>query len=475
MVLSGERDASYAPQVGDMATNAFASLSEAVVIAHGADDPGSGLIGLAVLGPAVAVGAIVAWRTMRKEDGATTGAIRVSSGQSHEPPSHDQPTESGDDHDHSHDDHDHTHDDHDHTHGTGIWARLKHLYRPHSHDSADSIDSALESSARGIRAVKISLAGLITTALLQLIIVVVSGSVALLADTIHNFSDALTSIPLWIAFVIGRRAATSTYTFGFRRAEDLSGLFIIAVIALSAFLAGWESVQRLIEPREVENLGLVAAAGIIGFFGNEIVAIYRIRIGRQIGSAALVADGQHARIDGLTSLAVVVGAIGVAAGFPGADPIIGLLITVAILFVLRDAARQVIRRLMDGVDPEMTAEVESIARQTPGVLDVSEVRLRWIGHRMNASLTIEVAETISLVEGHNVAEAVRDALFERFAKLDDVIVQVNPETMTANTGSPLNTNHRGDEGGRQLSPDSGDLGEAQSSSRQSVDLSPPEH
>lgn len=415
-----------------MTTTAFALASEAATIAHGVtgnDSVASALISLAVIGGSVAVGAFIVRLTARKQDDATKQDSRASGGQLHDATAHDQHSESGDDrlHGHQHDDHDHSHDDHDHTHGTSLWARLKHVYHPHSHDSADSIDSALESSARGIRAVKISLAGLMTTALLQLIIVVVTGSVALLADTIHNFSDALTSIPLWIAFILGRRAATSTYTFGFRRAEDLSGLFILTVIALSAILAGWESVERLIEPRDVKNLGLVAAAGVIGFIGNEVVAIYRIRVGRQIGSAALIADGQHARIDGLTSLAVVLGAIGVAAGFPAADPIIGLVITVAILFVLRDAARQVIRRLMDGVDPEMTAEVESIARQTSGVLDVSEVRLRWIGHRMHASLIIEVAETMSVVEGNNVAKAVRDATFRKFPKLDDMMIQVNPE------------------------------------------------
>lgn len=331
----------------------------------------------------------------------------------------------GDSHDHDHD-HDHGHD-HDHDHPSGFLGRLKELYQPHSHDSADSVDSALESSEKGIRAVKISLAGLMATAVFQVVIVAFSGSVALLADTIHNFSDALTSIPLWIAFILGRRAANNSYTFGYRRAEDLSGLFIVAMIALSAVLAGWESIRRLIDPQDVENLWLVAAAGVIGFIGNEIVAIYRIRIGRQIGSAALVADGHHARTDGLTSLAVVLGAIGVALGFPAADPIIGLLITVAILFVLRDAARQVIRRLMDGVDPTITQEVENRTAGVDGVLGVSAVRVRWVGHRMHASLHIEVAETLTVVEGHEVAESVRDALFERFTKLDDVTVHVDPE------------------------------------------------
>lgn len=304
---------------------------------------------------------------------------------------------------------------------------IKSLYHPHSHDAADSIDSALESSARGIRAVKISLAGLIMTAVLQVLIVLLTGSVALLADTIHNFSDALTSIPLWIAFVLGRRLATRTYTYGFRRAEDLSGLFIVLMIAFSAFLAGWESVKRLIDPMEIRNLGLVAAAGVVGFIGNEIVAVYRIRVGREIGSAALIADGHHARTDGLTSLAVVLGAAGVALGFPAADPIIGLLITVAILFVLRDASKQVFRRLMDGVEPQTVDLVERTTLDVDGVKSVEGVRLRWVGHRLDASLQVAVDPEMTVAEGHDIADEVVHALFRRVPQLEDVMVHVDPE------------------------------------------------
>ncbi|MGH8946471.1 MAG: cation diffusion facilitator family transporter, partial [Acidimicrobiia bacterium] len=251
--------------------------------------------------------------------------------------------------------------------------------------------------------------------------------VALLADTIHNFSDALTSIPLWIAFVVGRRLATRSYTYGYRRAEDLSGLFIVAMIALSAVLAGWESIRRLISPQEVENLGLVVLAGVIGFLGNEAVALYRIRVGGEIGSAALVADGHHARADGLTSLAVVLGAGGVALGFPAADPIIGLLITVAILFVLRDASRQVFRRLMDAIEPETLELVETTATGVDGVRSVGQVRVRWLGHRLDASLHVLVDQAISVAEGHTVAETVRHELFHALPSLDEVTIHVDPD------------------------------------------------
>lgn len=303
---------------------------------------------------------------------------------------------------------------------------IKEIFVPHSHDAADSVDTALESSAKGIRATKISLVALMVTAIAQVAIVALTGSVALLADTIHNFSDALTSIPLWIAFIIGRRAATKTYTYGYRRAEDLSGLFIIAMIAFSAFLAGWESIQRLIDGREVENLWLVGAAGVVGFLGNELVALYRMRVGKQIGSAALIADGYHARTDGLTSLAVVVGAIGVGLGFPAADPIIGLVITVAILFVLKDAGTKVFRRLMDGVEPEIVDNVESVAMSVTGVEGVDRLRVRWVGHRLDANLRISVSDGLSFAEAHAVTAAVETAILTGVSKLDSVVVATAP-------------------------------------------------
>lgn len=331
------------------------------------------------------------------------------------------PTEAGNTHDHDH------HHDHDHEHDDSIWGRIKALYVPHSHDAADSIDTALESSAKGIRAVKISLVALMVTALLQVLIVLLTGSVALLADTIHNFSDALTSIPLWIAFILGRRAANRSYTYGYRRAEDLSGLFIVLMIALSAVLAAWESIDRLFNPQEVERLGLVAAAGIVGFIGNEIVAIYRIRVGREINSAALVADGYHARTDGLTSLAVLFGAAGVALGFPAADPIIGLLITVAILFILRDATKQVLRRLMDGVEPSTVDIIERHSRVVDRVLGVDNVRVRWVGHRLDASLQVVVDASLSVLEGHDIALEVRHALEHAMPNLDHLVIHVEPD------------------------------------------------
>ncbi|MFE4226541.1 cation diffusion facilitator family transporter [Arthrobacter sp. NPDC056886] len=296
---------------------------------------------------------------------------------------------------HAHDD-DHHHGPHGHVHATGFKGWLRGLLVPHSHDAADSIDSAMESSAQGIRAVKVSLLGLGATSLFQLAIVLISGSVALLADTVHNFSDALTAVPLWIAFLLGRRRATRTFTYGFGRAEDLAGLFIVAMIALSAVVAAVESIRRFFEPQPVQNLGWVLAAGLVGFAGNELVAIYRIRVGRRIGSAALVADGIHARTDGFTSLAVVAGVIGIWLGFPLADPIVGLFISAAIAVLLWGTIRDIGRRLMDGVDSDLTDRLAAVV--TAHAPAGATSRLRWSGHRLHVEVSIPLAALTALGE-----------------------------------------------------------------------------
>lgn len=325
----------------------------------------------------------------------------------HDAAGHDR---SADEHNHraAHgDDHDHDHE-HNHEHPGGLKGFLYGLFVPHSHDAADAVDEAMESSVKGIRALKISLVVLAVTSLLQLVVFLFSGSVALLADTIHNFSDALTAVPLWVAFVLSRRAATRTYTYGFGRVEDLAGLFIVAMVALSAVVAGVESVIRLFQRQPLSNLGWVLAAGLIGFAGNEIVAIYRIRVGKEIGSAALVADGVHARTDGFTSLAVVGGVIGVWLGFPLADPIIGILISVTIFVLLWGTARDIGRRLLDGVDPDLLERTEAaIAPVAPAA---STVRLRWSGHRLNVEVTAPMDPVGTVGELAALNRAVEDAV-----------------------------------------------------------------
>ncbi|HZV52387.1 MAG TPA: cation diffusion facilitator family transporter [Candidatus Dormibacteraeota bacterium] len=318
---------------------------------------------------------------------------------------------------------------HDHGRGPGHGRRglrrlVGSLFDAHSHTSA--ADPALEASAEGIRAVEVSLAGLLLTAALQVVVFGLSGSIALLADTVHNGADALTAVPLWVAFALGRRRPTRRYTYGYGRAEDLAGIVIVAAIALSSGLALWESVSRLLHPRPVPYLPWVALAGLVGFAGNELVALYRVRVGRRIGSAALVADGLHARSDGLTSLAVVVGALGVAAGWPQADPVVGIGISVAILWILRGAARDVYRRLMDSVDPELVDEIERVLAEVPGVEQVEQVRVRWIGHRLRAEVGVVCDRDLSLVRAHAVAVEAHHRLLHRIPRLAEALVHVSP-------------------------------------------------
>jgi len=340
----------------------------------------------------------------------------------------------GHDHGHGHG-HDHGHDhgdDHGHDHGESgvagrLWHQVKHMVTPHSHDTADKIDSALETSREGLRALWISLAILGVTAVAQAIVVVFTGSVALLGDTLHNFADALTAVPLAIAFLLGRRVATRSYTYGFGRAEDLAGVAIVVTIFASAALAGWQAIDRLLNPAPVNHLAVVAIAGVLGFIGNEWVAQFRIRVGRKIGSAALVADGLHARTDGFTSLAVVLGAGGVAIGWQWADPVVGLLITLAILVVLKDAAKEVYRRLMDAVDPAIVDQAEAALRQTEGVLAASSVRVRWIGHQLRAECIVLVDADQTVVSAHDVAVRAEHALLHAVPRLTSAIIHTDPD------------------------------------------------
>jgi len=345
------------------------------------------------------------------------------------PAEHPRPHDHADDHDHPHPHpHDHGHDHgHDHHHHrSGILGWLQEIFVPHSHDSADKVDSALEASREGMRCLKISFAGLILTALIQTLIVVYTNSVALLGDTLHNYADALTAIPLAIAFIVGRRLATRSYTYGYGRAEDLAGIIVVVLIAGSAALAGYEAIRRFQDPGELRHLGVLAVAGVVGFLGNEIVAQYRIRTGRRIGSAALVADGLHARTDGFTSLAVVLSAAGAWLGFPLADPIIGLLITLAILVVLRDAAREVYRRLMDAVDPHLVDQAEQVIRAAPGVVDVTDIRLRWLGHNLRAEARVAVDSSTPLVAAHDLSHRVEHDLVHGVRRLTQATIHVEP-------------------------------------------------
>lgn len=294
------------------------------------------------------------------------------------------------------------------------------------HHPEGTLDPALLTTQRGVRAIQWSLLILATTAILQLVIVLFSESTALLVDTIHNFADAATAFPLWLAFVLAQRKPSPRFPYGYGRVEDVAGIIIVLFILLSAFLAGYESVDRLLNPRPVHHLVAVVVASLIGFAGNELVAILRIRVGKEIKSDTLVSDGYHARVDALTSLGVLLGALGVWLGYPLADPLVGLLITPVILGIAWKSGKMVFTRLADGVDPEVISSIRQTVKYTQGVHEVTNVRARWLGHRLNAEVNLAVAPELSVAEAHTIAVEVIHHLLHHLPYLSNVTVHVDP-------------------------------------------------
>lgn len=297
----------------------------------------------------------------------------------------------------------------------------------HHHGPSDLVDAVRSPSAAGLRALWVSVAGLLITAAIEAAVVALSGSVALLGDAFHNLADTLTAVPLALAFLVGRRPPNRRYTYGYGRAEDLAALVVLAAIAGATIVVVLASVERLASPRTIQHLGAVAGAAAVGFIGNEAIAWYRIRVGRRIGSGTLVADGRHARADGLASLAVVGGVLGVASGWRLADPVAGLVIAVLMVMVLVGTTREVYRRLMDAVDPALVDQAEAVVTGVAGVCQADQVRVRWIGHELRAEVSLVVDPSLSVGEGHQVAERVRHALLDGVPRLSSALVHVHGE------------------------------------------------
>jgi cation diffusion facilitator family transporter len=333
-----------------------------------------------------------------------------------------------DDHDHGHGEHSHDHDEHEHDHdleeheGHG-----EHGHGGHGHEHG-RVDADLYGNQAGLRAVQISTAGMFIVAAIQFAIAGIGGSAGLFADALHNLGDVLTTVALWIAFVIARRAANQRYTYGYHRTEDLAGIFIVLVIIASAVAGAVESILKLTSGAPPTQLPLSMAAALVGVAGNELLAQYKISVGKRINSVPLIADGQHSRIDGLTSLAAFAGLIGVALGFRIADPIAGLVITVVILTVVYSTTRSVLQRLLDAVDSRVVPSIVSIASEVPGVEAVNDVRARWVGHTLHVAMNIEVDAELTLVKAHAIAEEVRHRLFHRVKGLSEAIIHTDPHS-----------------------------------------------
>lgn len=330
-------------------------------------------------------------------------------------------------HDHPHNDHElkheHTHDeherDHDHYHD--------HDEHGHGHTHG-TVNADLYGNKAGLRAVQISTAGMFLVAVIQFVIAGIGGSAGLFADALHNLGDVLTTVALWIAFAIAGRAANQRYTYGYYRAEDLAGVFIVLVIIASAVAGAVESILKLTSGAAPTQIILSMAAALVGVAGNELLAQYKISAGKRINSVPLIADGQHSRIDGLTSLAAFVGLIGVALGLRIADPIAGLVITVVILTVVYTTSRSVLQRILDAVDPHIIPSIVQIASKIPGVRGVSDARARWVGHTLHIALNVEVDAELTLAKAHDIAEEVRHQLFHDVKGLSEANIHTDPYT-----------------------------------------------
>ncbi len=301
-----------------------------------------------------------------------------------------------------------------HTHGRG-----------HSHTHLPG-DNMAASTQEGLRVVAIATAGMLIVAAVEFAIFAISQSAGLLSDALHNSGDVLTTVALWAAFLIARRPPTKRFTYGFSRAEDLAGAFIALVITLSAAAAAFESYRRLVMGAHPTQIGLGIAAALFGFAGNEALAEYKIRAGRRLNSAPLVADGQHSRADGLTSLAAAVGLLLTFLGWHEADPIAGLLISVAILYILIDVGREVLHRLLDAVDPTIVDEVRKHALSIPGVQEVADIRARWAGRQLFVVLNLGADAQMTLAEAHSIAERVRQEVLAHVAGAAMVDIHVDP-------------------------------------------------
>jgi cation diffusion facilitator family transporter len=268
---------------------------------------------------------------------------------------------------------------------------------------------------RANRAVAVSAIGLAATGLAELLLALLTGSVGLLGDAIHNLSDVSTSAVVFLGFRLSRRPPTERYPYGLERAEDLAGIGIAVVVWASAAFAGFESIRKLLEHGRTAHVGAGLAGAALGIIGNQVVARYKLTTGRRINSATLIADARHSWLDALSSAGALAGLVAVAAGQAWGDPVAGLAVTVFICHVGYEVTSDVVRRLADGIDPEVITAAETAAGSVPGVIH-AHARARWTGRTLRVEiegwvdpdLPVRAADAL----GRQVADAVSGQLPE---------------------------------------------------------------
>jgi len=352
---------------------------------------------------------------------------------------------------HEYEDHERDHsrrrNEHDNVRGhrSGIVSTIVSIFNlgDHTHEHGNlAHDSALKENELGIRTIYIVIALLGLTTVFQIGIYLMSGSVALLGDTVHNFGDAIISIPLLFAFWLANKRANKRYTYGYGRAEDLAGLFIVLAISISAFYILWESLHRLFNPVPLDNLELVAAAAIVGFAGNVLAAMIQIRTGKKMKSDALIANGTHSQTDGLTSLAILVAVMGAWFGYPIIDAIIGIVMGIIILFIAKDSAKSMWYKLMDAVDPTIVKKAERIVNEHPDVKDVQRLQMRWIGHHLQVEAVLSLNADLNTAQCNSVSEHISHHLYHDIPNLSETTIAVIPWSTDGKTFHCEASHHR---------------------------------
>jgi cation diffusion facilitator family transporter len=266
------------------------------------------------------------------------------------------------------------------------------------------------------RAVAVSAVGLALTGLIELVIAVLSGSVALLADALHNLSDVSTSALVFIGFRSSQKVPTERYPYGFDRAEDVAGIGVAVVIWASAFVAGIESIEKLVHHGSTHHLGWGVGAAIVGIVGNQLVARYKLTVGRRIQSATMIADAKHSWLDALSSTGALLGLVGVAVGWPRADAVAGIVVTGFICHVAWEVSTDIAHRILDGVDPAIITTAETVASETPGVLHAHS-RARWTGRTLRLEVEGWVHPETSVADADRIGREIARTLTEHLPEM----------------------------------------------------------